>query len=349
MSKNPVNMKTRLHFIKTDLPIDIQALGKLISDAQGRDGEIPWFSGGKTDPWDHVESAMGLSIAGYLKEARAAYEWMENKQLSDGCWYASYENGIPKDKTKDANMSTYIAVGVFHYYLITNDRQFLVSMWKMVEKAVEFALRLQAPGGEIYWAISPEGKVDRMALLTGSCSIYMSIRCAIAIAKILGIYNQKWETALYRLGHAIRSKPYLFNMTKSRYAMDWFYPVLAGVLIGTAGKQQIDRLWKKYVINDHGVRCVSDRPWVTIAETCELTMTLAAMGNLELSEIVFNWISDKRYEEGSYWCGYTLPGMEIWPEDKLTWTNGAALLAADGLYHLTPANRIFNHRYWSQQ
>ena len=131
--------------------------------------------------------------------------------------------------------------------------------------------------------------------------------------------------------------------------MDWFYPVLAGVLTGAAGKQQIDRFWKKYVVNDHGVRCVSDRPWITVAETCELTMTLAAMGNRALSEIVFNWILDKRYEDGTYWCGYTLPDMAIWPEEKLTWTNAAVLLAADALYHLTPASRLFYHGFWSEQ
>jgi hypothetical protein len=35
--------------------------------------------------------------------------------------------------------------------------------------------------------------------------------------------------------------------------------------------------------------------------------------------------------------------MAIWPEDKLTWTNAAVLLAADALYDLTPASRLFSH------
>ena len=30
---------------------------------QRASGEIPWFDGGHTDPWDHTEAAMGLSIA----------------------------------------------------------------------------------------------------------------------------------------------------------------------------------------------------------------------------------------------------------------------------------------------
>ena len=70
-------------------------------------------------------------------------------------------------------MSSYIAVGVFHYYLITGDLNFLTQMWKSISAAIDFALRLQTPEGEIHWAISPKGNVDPMALLTGSSSIYM--------------------------------------------------------------------------------------------------------------------------------------------------------------------------------
>jgi hypothetical protein len=77
-----------------------------------------------------------------------------------------------------------------------------------------------------------------------------------------------------------------------------------------------------------GIRCVSDRPWVTIAETSELVLALAGMGNSKLAEIVFNWISECTFDDGSYWCGFTFPDMVIWPEDKITWTNGVVMMAA---------------------
>jgi hypothetical protein len=38
--------------------------------------------------------------------------------------------------------------------------------------------------------------------------------------------------------------------------------------------------------------------------------------------------------------------MIIWPEDKITWTNAVALLAADAIYHLTPAGQLFSHGFW---
>jgi hypothetical protein len=327
--------------------IDIREVASLIANTQRPDGEIPWCQGQKTDPWDHVECAMGLTVGGYLNEARRAFEWLAAMQLEDGSWYTAYRKGVPADKTKDANLSSYVAVGLWHHYLITQDVPFLKEMWPTLSKAVNFALRLQTPNGEIYWAISPEGNIDRMALLTGSSSIYMSVKCALAVARLLGFRVPSWEIALNKLADAIKNKPYLFNMTKSRYSMDWFYPILAGVITGDEAQKRIDKYWKKFVVEDRGVRCVSDKPWVTIAETSELCLALAAMGNLELTRIVFNWICDRRYEDGSYWCGFTCPDLTVWPKDKITWTNAAALIAADAIYNLTPASVLFNHQFWA--
>ena len=328
------------------LSLDTEAVAGLILSTQKPNGEIPWSPGDKTDPWDLVEAAMGLSIGGYRQGAERAYAWMTGTQLEDGSWYSSYRDGVPEDRTRDTNVSSYIAVGVLHHYLITGNQAFLKKMWPMVSAAIEFALGLQRPTGEIYWAISPEGKVDPMALLTGSSSIYLSIKCGLAIAARLGLSRPRWRASLHALGDAIRNQPHLFNITKARFSMDWFYPILCGAVTGDQAIRRIFRHWGKFVVKDRGVRCVSDRPWITIAETSELCITLAAMGNRKLSETVFGWIQDSRFEDGSYWCGYTFPDGVIWPEEKISWTNAAVLLAADALYHLTPASRLFSHLLW---
>jgi hypothetical protein len=341
-----MNPETLISRPAPDLAIDVDAICNLIAQTQMASGEIPWCRGQKTDPWDHVEAAMGLGIGGYLTQAQRAFEWLAGIQHQDGSWYSSYRQGKPEDKTRDANMSSYIAVGVFHHYLITADLYFLKQMWQTVAQAINFALGLQTSSGEIHWAISPEGKVDPMALLTGSSSIYMSLKCALAIAKILGYPAAGWHEALVKLGEAIKHKPHLFNITKSRYSMYWFYPILAGVLTGVDAQKRIDKHWKKYVVEERGVLCVSDEPWVTIAETSELIIALAAMGNQELADIVFSWIVDRRYADGSYWCGFTCPDIIIWPEEKFTWTNAAALMAVDAIYSLTPAGQLFSHKFW---
>jgi hypothetical protein len=187
-----------------------------------------------------------------------------------------------------------------------------------------------------------------MALLTGSSSIYMSLKCAIAIASEMDLAPTAWIDARNRLGDAIRNRPNLFNMTKSRFSMDWFYPVLCGAVTAGAATRRIERQWKKFVVEGLGVRCVSDQPWVTVAESSELVLALAAMGNLGKARIVFNWLSEHVFDDGSFWCGFTFPDMTRWPEEKITWTNAVVLMAADALFNLTPGGQLFSHAWWDK-
>ncbi len=329
-------------------PIDVAAMADFIAGLQKENGEIPWSCGGKTDPWDHVESAMGLSVAGRSREAERAYKWMSDTQFPDGSWWSATRDGVPEDKTKDSNFSSYIAVGVYHHFLITGDIGFLKRLWPTLEAGVDYAVGLQAATGEIHWAKNSEGIVDPMALLTGSSSVYMSLKCAFAIADVLGKKRTDWNIAMEKLGEAIRHRPNLFNMMKARFSMDWYYPVLCGAVTGDEARRRIDRSWDKFVVPEWGVRCVSDQPWVTTAEASELVLALMAIGERDRAKIVFNWIIDKKYDDGSYWMGVTFPDGVIWPEEKTSWTAAAVLLAHDALYEITPASRLFNHKFWHQ-
>jgi hypothetical protein len=329
-------------------PVDVSSMTEFIAGLQKTNGEIPWSRGGKTDPWDHVESAMGLSIGGRYREAEQAYAWLASTQFQDGSWWSATHDGAPVDTTTDSNVASYIAVGVYHHFLITGDVGFLRCFWPTLKAGVNYAVGLQADTGEIHWARNGKGVVDRMALLTGSSSVYMSLKCAIAIAEVLGKRRSMWSAALNRLGDAIRCRPNLFNMMKSRYSMDWYYPVLCGAISGEEARKRIDRSWDKFVVPGWGVRCVSDHLWVTTAEASELVLALMAIGEHERAAIVFGWISDKNYGDGSYWMGVTFPDGVIWPEEKTSWTTAAVLLAYDALHALTPASGLFNHRYWER-
>ena len=330
----------------TDLGVNLQAVLDLLVRTQQPDGGIPWSVGDKLDPWDHVEAAMGLTIGGAYDLARKAYEWSRRHQLADGSWYAAIRDGRVTDQTRETNHAAYLAVGVYHYYLITGDRDFAVHMWPAVSAGVDFALRFQQPSGEIFWAVSPADRVDPMALLTGCSSICFSVKCALALARLLEIQRLDWKRALARLSDAILRKPYRFNMTKARFSMDWFYPVLCGAVRGDDAKRRIESHWKKFVIHTMGVRCVGDQPWVTIAESSELVLALHAMGNDLLARILFGWICDHVFEDGTFWCGFTFPDMVVWPGEKIAWTNAVVLMAADALFQLTPAAGLFQHRLW---
>jgi hypothetical protein len=238
-------------------------------------------------------------------------------------------------------------VGAFQHYLITRDIQFLKKMWDTVSQGIQYAINLQAPDGEVYWARNKNGAIDKMALLTGSSSIYMSIKCALAIADILGKKRLRWRKAMDKLSLAIKDRPDLFNMIKSRYSMDWYYPVLCGAITGEEAKRRITHLWEKFVVPEWGVRCVSDRPWVTMAETAEFILTLTAIEDNSRAKTIFSWLNDKRFSDGSFWMGVTFPDGVIWPEEKTGWTAAAAMLAWDALNDITPAGKLFNHKFWA--
>ena len=332
--------------IKTFDFLNIDSVIRFILTLQRKSGDIPWHTKGKTDPWDLVETIMGLNIGKNFEASYLAFNWLKTMQNPDGSWYSSYVNEEPGDKTCETHMAAYISVGLFHTWLINKDTRFLDYMWPTMEKGINYAISLQTKGGEIYWAKSPEGKVDSMSLLSGASSIFMSLKCALAVANILGKRNIAWEISFDKLGRSIRETIHHYNVSKSRFSMYWFYPVLCGALTGEKAENRIKKYWDRYVIEGQGARCVSDQPWVTIAETCELVLALYGMGRVEKAAIVFSWIQDRIYEDKTFWCGYTYPDMVIWPEEKISWTNAVVLLAADALYTLTPASGLFCHSSW---
>ncbi len=310
-----------------------------IADAQEPSGAIPWFPGGHTDPWDHVENAMALTAAGLLEPARAAYDWCQANQRADGSWPIQLRNGVVEDANSDTNFCAYVATGVWHHVLVTGDRRFAERMWPVVRRAIDFVLSLQLPGGEIAWGQGESGATPD-ALLTGSASIHHSIRCALALAEYLDDPQPEWEVAVGELGHAIVAHPEGF-MEKARHSMDWYYPVLCGAVRGPVAHARISQRWREFVVPGLGVRCVGDRPWVTGAETCELVMALDAIGDRGNAATQFEAMHHLRERDGSYWTGLVFADGKRWPEERTTWTGAAVILAADALSNTTAASGIF--------
>jgi len=312
---------------------------------QEADGAIPWEAGSIVDPWDHVEAAMGLSVAGETRAARRAFEWLMTLQREDGSWWAAYKSGKAVDASRvESNFVAYIATGVWHYYLVNQDKQFLADCWPMVDKAMAFIEGMQSPYGEIYWAMDAKTGINKDALITGCSSIYKSLECAINIAKELGRGYSTLAQMRTDLGSALRTQPERFDRTwdsKSRYSMDWFYPVLTGIYSGNEAKKRLHARWHEFVEPELGCRCVADEPWVTIAESCELTMALLAAGEQTKARALFSWLHAFRLEDGSWWTGYVFTDKVLWPDERPTWTAGAVLLAADALTAHTAAAQLF--------
>lgn len=316
-----------------------------IASTQLASGAIPWFRGGIADPWDHVEAAMGLSIGGRFDEAQAAYRWLARRQHADGYWLAAYDGERVADGTRaETNFVAYIATGVWHHFLATGNQDFLRELWPTVKRAMDFVMSLQAPTGEIYWALDTRTGINRDALVTGCSSIYKSLECAIAIAGTLGEPCTRWMTGRRALGFTLSRRPDRFDRTwesKARYSMDWFYPVLSGAIGGDRARARIDARWSEFVEPGIGCRCVADQPWVTVAETCELVLACLKIGQDAQAARLFEQLARFQVEDGSWWTGYVFADGVNWPDERPTWTAAAILLAADALYALTPASGLF--------
>jgi hypothetical protein len=319
---------------------EILATARSIASVQEASGAIPWFTGGHVDPWDHVECAMALSAAGQLDAARRAYEWLRSTQRPDGSWPAKVVAGRVVDAGAETNQCAYVAVGVWHHLLITGDDRFAWRMWPTVRAAIEFVLARQLPRGEIGWVVGADGRAAADALLTGCSSTYQALRCALALADWVGETQPDWELDAGRLAHVVAEHPEAF-LDKSRYSMDWYYPVLGGAVRGEAALERVDADWDAFVVAGLGVRCVSDQPWVTGAETCELVLALDTVGRGDQARELLAHMQHLREDDGSYWTGWQFAERINWPDEHSTWTAAAVVLATDALSRTTPGSGIF--------
>ena len=143
--------------------------------------------------------------------------------------------------------------------------------------------------------------------------------------------------SLGSLAIAIVHRPDRF-LDKNRWAMDWYYPLLCGALRGHAAHARIASGWDTFVAEGRGVRCVSDQPWITAAETCEAAIALDAIGLHERALELFTWIQFLRAEGGGYWTGANFDhgfdvedNGELFPVEQPTWNSAAVVLAANVL------------------
>jgi len=316
----------------------VLSTGHAIAAVQQRDGAIGWPDG-HVDAWNHVECAMALSVCGLRDASRRAYEWLRASQRLDGSW----RKVMPEpdvDLTTESNHAAYCAVGVWHELLVSRDAGFAQRMWPMVRSAIDFVLGLQTPRGEIIWRRGADGSPESYALLAGSASMHSSLRCAASLAEYMGEAQPDWELAAHQLGHAVARHPDAFA-DKSRFSMDWYYPVLGGPVRGDEAADRLKLGWDTYVVPGLGVRCVNDEPWVTAAETAELAIALEATGDAAGALDLLDQIQRLRDPSGAYWTGWQYETLRHYPDEQSSYTAAAIVIAADSLCGATGASALF--------
>ena len=317
----------------------VRVTAEAVAATQQPDGALPWPDG-HVEAWDHVESAMALLAAGLDAEAARAWDWLAAAQREDGTWPMRTVAGAVVDAGSDTNQAAYVATGLWHAHLATGDRRLVDRSWPVVRRALDAVVSRQAPGGQLAWARAADGRLDRTALLTATASCALSLRCGAAVAELVGDPHPEWELAAAAAEHAVAAHGDRFA-DRSRWSMDWYYPVLAGAVRGVPARERLAARWSEFVVPGLGVRCVADRPWVTGAESAELVLALDAAGRTGDGHALLAAVQHLRHEDGSYWTGWVWPDAAHFPAERSSWTAAAVVLAVAALDRAQPAGALF--------
>jgi hypothetical protein len=118
--------------------------------------------------------------------------------------------------------------------------------------------------------------------------------------------------------------------------------VLTGVVTGEAGRERLAARFERFVDPGHGIRCVNDRPWITVAETCECALAHFAVGETATGEELFSWTAQYRHDDGRYWTGTVYPDGGRFPAgERSTYTAASLVLCADAVACGSPASPLF--------
>jgi hypothetical protein len=326
---------------------DVIRSAEHLADLQTPSGMIPWYPGGHCDPWNHVESAMALDVAGFHAEAERAYEWLVDIQRPDGSWHNYYlpdgrRDDTPEDDKLDTNVCAYIATGVWHHWRSTRDRGFVDHLWPAVERSLDWVLDQRRHTGLPLWAVEADGtRRWDYALLTGSSSIQHSLRCGAAVGLETGSPRPDWVEAADLICTHITREPLAFQ-PKTRWAMDWYYPVLTGAIEGDDAKTRLADGWPTFAMEQLGIRCVFDEPWITASETAEASLAFAAIGDFATATDLLRWTSSHRLPAGAYLTGIVYPDHISFPDrEHSSYTAAAIILAADAITGASPASDLF--------
>ena len=320
-------------------------LGEYITKCQNRLGAIAWEPNGKVDPWDHVESIMALNLLDFKEEALKGFDWLISSQEQDGSWYSEYQGEKITNLNKETNFCAYISSGALHHFLNFKELSFLEKIWPTLKKSIEFVISGQTDEGDILWAKDDNEEWMDDSLLTGCASIFKSLNDFNKIAKTLGYEEFILKEEIKNLKDSIINKSERFDRTwesKARYSMDWYYPVLCGIYSKQDSKKIINERWDEFVVPGLGCKCVSEEPWVTVAESCELILALNKIDEkktaLEIFENISRLIDQK---DKLFWTGYVYKDDKFWPIEKPSWTAAAVVLAANSLFEFNSTSNFF--------
>ena len=303
-----------------------------ILEVQQPDGLIPWFPGGHADPWNHVEAVMALAATGELAAAARGLEWLARRQR------------CRRELARRLRLRRRRQRGPCRHERrrLRRDRRPRVpvggrgsrlrgEMFAVVDRALGFVVSLATPDGAIPWSVGPGGRLAAFSLLAASSSIYHSLGSGERLAATLGLERPAWAATAARVGRLVAERESFFA-DNAEFAMDWYYPALAGVLGLDAARARLRSRLGEFVVPEAGVLCRSDRRWVTTAETAECAIALARVGWADEAAALLATTDGLRCGDGSYLTGLVFPERsEFPPGERTSYSAAAVVLATDVL------------------
>ena len=292
----------------------------------------PVVPGGHCDPWNHVETAMALDVAGLHAEAAAAYELAAPTSSAPTARGTTTTSPIGVEDAKlDTNVCAYVATGVWHHWLCTGDRGLRRAScgrsWSGRSTGCSTCRRRGARSSGPARSTAAVGvrAADRFVVDRPLA------RCAVRLAELVGERPSRLgAVATSTSAEVIRTRPRP-SPHKHRWAMDWYYPVLTGVLHRRRRAGCASRPGGRPSSCRPGRALRSDEPWVTAAETAECAIAHRPPATSATAVDLLRWTGGHREPDGAYWPASCTPQQPFPDGERTAYTAAAVILAADAL------------------
>ncbi|MEX6429386.1 hypothetical protein [Ferrimicrobium acidiphilum] len=304
-----------------------------ICTLQDRRGMIPWAAGHHADPWNHTEAVIALALGRRPLEALHGLEWLARAVNRDGSYCQFYTSSAVLEPRIDLNNCLYPSVGLLAYLVGTRDAGNVRRLLRTFDVTVDFVLRQQRPDGSFPWALSPDRTPMDGSLLAGSSAMLISLEAVEAVDALMGRNRPQIKESYGALASFIRDPASRF-LAKDAWAMDAYYPVLAGVYDEVTARARMRLFLEDHWIAGEGIQAIAESRWVTTAETAETAMALIRIGDLALARRLLGDIEQLRCPDGGYLTGWVLPQRVSFPADEESAYSAAAVVIAGYLLEL---------------
>jgi len=307
--------------------IELEPTLESICALQDHRGMIPWAVGAHADPWNHTEAVIALALGGRTAQALFGLNWLMSAVNRDGSYCQFFTTSAVLEPRIDLNNCLYPAVGLLAYLVESKEMGTVRRLMEHFDVTVDFVLRQQRSDGSFPWALGPDRRSMDGSLLAGSSAMVISLEAIEALDALMGRNRPQVKEAAEALTSFIKDPASRF-LAKDAWAMDGYYPVLAGVLDEGAAHARMDRFLARHWIVGEGIQAIADSQWVTTAETAEAAMALLRLGEHGIARRLLDDIEALRCEDGGYLTGWVLPDRISFPAEEESAYSAAAVVIA---------------------